>query len=90
VLGLDDRIGSLTPGKRADIVMVSTDALNMAPYTDPANMLIVSTMPENVDTVVVDGRILKQGGKLTAIETGDVIRGAQESFEAVRKRTAWR
>jgi len=90
VLGLDDKIGSLTPGKRADIVMVSTDALNMAPYTDPANMLIESTMPENVDTVVVDGRVLKAGGKLTAIESGEVIRGAQESFEAVRKRTAWR
>jgi cytosine/adenosine deaminase-related metal-dependent hydrolase len=90
VLKLDDKIGSLTPGKRADLVMVSTDALNMAPYTDPANMLIESTMPENVDTVIVDGRILKQGGGLTAIETGEVIRGAQESFEAVRKRTAWR
>lgn len=90
VLGVDDRIGSLTPGKRADIVMVSTDALNMAPYTDPANMLIESTMPENVDTVVVDGRILKQGGKLAAIETGEVIRAAQSSFNEVRKRTAWR
>jgi cytosine/adenosine deaminase-related metal-dependent hydrolase len=90
VLGLDDKIGSLTPGKRADIVMVSTDALNMAPYTDPATMLIESTMPENVDTVVVDGRILKQGGKLTAIETGEVIRAAQSSFNEVRKRTAWR
>jgi cytosine/adenosine deaminase-related metal-dependent hydrolase len=90
VLGLDDKIGSLTPGKRADIVMVSTDALNMAPYADPATMLIESTMPENVDTVVVDGRILKQGGKLTAIETGEVIRAAQSSFNEVRKRTAWR
>jgi cytosine/adenosine deaminase-related metal-dependent hydrolase len=90
VLGLDDKIGSLTPGKRADIVMVSTDALNMAPYTDPATMLIESTMPENVDTVIVDGRILKAGGKLTAIDTGEVIRGAQTSFDDVRKRAAWR
>jgi hypothetical protein len=53
-------------------------------------MLIESTMPENVDTVVVDGRILKQGGKLAAIETGEVIRAAQSSFNEVRKRTAWR
>jgi len=86
VLGLDDKIGSLTPGKRADIVMVSTDALNMAPYTDPANMLIESTMPENVDTVVVDGRVLKAGGKLTAIESGEVIRGAQAHGVAVGRR----
>jgi cytosine/adenosine deaminase-related metal-dependent hydrolase len=90
VLGLADRIGSLTPGKRADLVMVSTDALNMTPYTDPANMLIESTMPENVDTVVVDGRILKQGGRLTAIETSEVIREANDSLREVRRRAAWR
>jgi len=62
----------------------------MAPYTDPANMLIESTVPENIDTVVVDGRILKSGGRLTAIDTGEVIRGAQTSFNDVRKRSAWR
>jgi 5-methylthioadenosine/S-adenosylhomocysteine deaminase len=90
VLGLDDKIGSLTPGKRADIVMVSTDALNMAPYGDPANMLIESTMPENVDTVVIAGRNVKEGGKLTGIETGEVIRDVQASFNDVRQRTAWR
>jgi hypothetical protein len=53
-------------------------------------MLIESAMPENVDTVVVDGRILKAGGKLTAIDSGEVIRGAQTSFDEVRKRAAWR
>jgi hypothetical protein len=53
-------------------------------------MLIESAMPENVDTVVADGRILKSGGKLTAIETGEVIRAANDSFREVRKRTAWR
>ena len=90
ILGLDGEIGSLTPGKRADLVMVSTDALNMAPYTDPANMLIESTMPENVDTVVVDGRILKQGGKLVAIETSEVVREANASLSGIRKRAAWK
>ena len=90
ILGIDDKVGSLTPGKRADIVMVSTDALNMAPYTDPANMLIESAQPENVDTVVVDGRILKEGGRLTAIETGEVVREARQSLQEVRKRAAWK
>jgi cytosine/adenosine deaminase-related metal-dependent hydrolase len=70
--------------------MVSTDALNMAPYTDPANMLIESAQPENVDTVMVDGRILKQGGRLTAIETGEVVGEARQSLQEVRKRAAWK
>ncbi len=90
ILGLADKVGSLVPGKRADIVMVSTDALNMAPYTDPANMLIESTQAENVDTVVVDGRILKERGKLTAVETGEVVREANASLTEIRKRAAWK
>ncbi len=56
-LGLADRVGSLTPGKRADIVLVRTTDLNMAPFTDPAHMIVQSANPSNVDTVVIDGRI---------------------------------
>ena len=66
-MGIDDKVGSLKPGKRADIVMVTTRALNMGGFVDPAHLLVGSAMPENVDTVMVDGRILKQGGKLTAM-----------------------
>ena len=39
-LGLDKQIGSLTPGKRADIIMVRTDGINMGVFTDPAHMLV--------------------------------------------------
>jgi hypothetical protein len=46
--------------------MVSTTALNMGVFTDPTHMIVEATEPANVDTVVVDGRILKRGGKLTA------------------------
>jgi cytosine/adenosine deaminase-related metal-dependent hydrolase len=89
-LGIDDRVGSLKPGKRADVIMISTSQLNMGVFTDPAHMVIESTQPENVDTVIVDGRILKRGGKLTAINTDQVVSDAAASFEAVRKRANWR
>ncbi|MGA7326191.1 MAG: amidohydrolase family protein [Rhodomicrobium sp.] len=61
-LGIDDKVGSLKAGKRADLVMINTRALNMAVFTDPAHLAVECTMPENIDTVVVDGRILKQSG----------------------------
>src|SRR4030095_5621941 len=67
-MGLDDRIGSLKPGKRADLIAISPNALNMAVVTDPAHLVLEATGPENVDTVVVDGRILKRGGKLAALD----------------------
>jgi len=48
----------------------------MGVFTNPALMLVESTQAENVDTVVVDGRILKCGGKLTALAIDQVIRDA--------------
>jgi cytosine/adenosine deaminase-related metal-dependent hydrolase len=89
-LGIDDKVGSLKAGKRADLVMINTRALNMAVFTDPAQLVVECTMPENIDTVLVDGRILKQSGKLTAIDPVQVIKGATTAFERVRKRTNWR
>jgi 5-methylthioadenosine/S-adenosylhomocysteine deaminase len=89
-LGIDDKVGSLTPGKRADIIMVNTRALNMGDFVDPAHLLVGSALPENVDTVVVDGRILKQGGRLTALSASQVAAGARSAVDGVRKRTKWR
>jgi cytosine/adenosine deaminase-related metal-dependent hydrolase len=89
-MGLDDRIGSLKPGKRADLIAISPNALNMAVVTDPAHLVLEATGPENVDTVVVDGRILKRGGKLTALDTNEVVAGARTALAGVRERTKWR
>jgi cytosine/adenosine deaminase-related metal-dependent hydrolase len=85
-LGLDSQIGTLTPGKRADVIMVRTDGLDMGVFTDPAHMLVEAAEEADVDTVVVDGRILKRGGKLTALDPAQVIADAAASLEAVGKR----
>jgi len=89
-LGMDASVGSLKPGKRADVIMVSTQQVNMGVFTDPAHMLVESAQAENVDTVIVDGRILKRGGKLTALSTGPILDDAAASLEAIRKRANWR
>ena len=85
-LGIGDRVGSLKPGKRADIVMISLRSPNMGVFTDPSHLVVEATQPENVDTVIVDGRILKRGGKLTAMAVDQVLDDANTSFEALRKR----
>lgn len=89
-MGVDNMIGSLKPGKRADLIMISTHALNMAVMTEPAHLVLECTESTNVDTVVVDGRILKRAGELTAISTQDVIDGARAALAGVRERTKWR
>jgi 5-methylthioadenosine/S-adenosylhomocysteine deaminase len=85
-LGIADRVGSLTPGKRADLILVRTNDLNVAPFINPALLLVQQAQPYNVDTVIIDGRILKHKSELVAIDTEEVIRKAAESFHEARKR----
>jgi 5-methylthioadenosine/S-adenosylhomocysteine deaminase len=89
-MGIDGITGSLKAGKRADLIAISPNSLNMAVVTDPAHLVLEATAPENVDTVVVDGRILKARGKLTAIDTSMVIADARAALAGVRERTKWR
>ncbi len=85
-LGLADVTGSLTPGKRADLIMVRTDDIATAPFTDPTNMLALAAGAENVDTVVVDGEIVKRDGRLTRIDADAVVRQTSRALAALLAR----
>lgn len=87
-LRIDDRTGSLTPGKRADVIMVRTTDLNIAPVTDVEATIVRSTTPFNVDTVIIDGRILKRGGGLIAHDVDEIVRSATRAALGVRKRAS--
>jgi 5-methylthioadenosine/S-adenosylhomocysteine deaminase len=89
-LGLADETGSLTPGKRADLQIIALDAINFSGFGggDPAAMLVYSARPENVRTVVVDGRIVKQDGVLAGIDLPDVLRIAAKSAQEMARRAA--
>jgi 5-methylthioadenosine/S-adenosylhomocysteine deaminase len=88
-MGVGDLVGSLTPGKRADLIMVDTRAVNLAVMTEPAHLLVEAAQPANVDTVIIDGRIVKRGGRLTSLDVGDVIDSANRAFTAIRRRSGW-
>lgn len=80
-IGLGEQTGSLIPGKRADLQIVKLDSLNLSGFGggDPAALLVYSARPSNVDTVIVDGRVLKRDGKLVGVETPEVLRRAEAS-----------
>ncbi|WP_207781953.1 amidohydrolase family protein [Phytoactinopolyspora limicola] len=88
-LGLGDEVGSLTPGKRADIILVNQLDPNMAPPGDPATQLVSLAQPANVDTVLVDGRILLWRGELVDVDTEKVVRDAQQSAAEISARAGW-
>jgi 5-methylthioadenosine/S-adenosylhomocysteine deaminase len=88
-MGVADIVGSLKPGKRADLIMVSARDINLAVFGDPAHMLVTAAQPANVDTVVVDGRILKRSGKLIHLNAARIAAEANAANLALRKRADW-
>lgn len=89
-LGIDGQVGSLTPGKRADLILVRTRSLTMNPAAglNPYRQL-VSAQSEDVDTVVVDGRILKRGGQMVGIDADRVLAEGAQALAELRAKTGW-
>ena len=70
VAGIADRTGSITPGKKADLVIIDGKAVNVSPIIDPVAAVVCAADISNVDTVIIDGVIRKRGGKLLADLSG--------------------
>jgi cytosine/adenosine deaminase-related metal-dependent hydrolase len=66
VAGLEDRTGSLTPGKQADVVVVDATAIGVAPVHDPVAAVTLSADVSNVEHVIVAGVFRKRGFRLLA------------------------
>jgi 5-methylthioadenosine/S-adenosylhomocysteine deaminase len=66
VAGLEDRTGSLTPGKQADVVLIDATAINVAPVHDAVTAVTLCADVSNVETVLVAGQFRKRDGKLVA------------------------
>jgi 5-methylthioadenosine/S-adenosylhomocysteine deaminase len=84
--GLDRLIGSLEPGKRADIVIRRTDAAELAPGIDPAHQLVTVGHGPTADTVLVNGRVVLRGGRSTLVDEGAVVAAARASAERMAQR----
>ncbi|GAB2847565.1 amidohydrolase family protein [Lentzea nigeriaca] len=83
-LGLEKQIGSLTPGKKADLQVIDAQALNFAPKVDWTSQLVFNTQPVNVQWVFVNGVALKKNGRAVG-DTERVIADAQAAADRVRK-----
>lgn len=79
--GVDDVVGSLTPGKRADVVLLDMGGVSQAGWNrrDPAGAIIAQAHAGLVDTVLVDGRIVKRGGRLVHVDVDAALRRMEAS-----------
>jgi cytosine/adenosine deaminase-related metal-dependent hydrolase len=85
-LGLAAVTGSLTPGKRADVIVVSPDSPSLGVLTDPARLLVTAATPRDVELVLVDRRVLKRDGKLTAVDPKEITSAARAALSGVLSR----
>ncbi|WP_439656682.1 amidohydrolase family protein [Lentzea sp. HUAS TT2] len=85
-LGLGDVTGSITVGKRADVILVRANDVNLAPGGLFETTLVQAATAANVDTVFSDGRIIKRGGRLVAYDVERIVGDARAS--SLRIRTA--
>jgi 5-methylthioadenosine/S-adenosylhomocysteine deaminase len=79
-LGMADRIGSLTPGKQADVTLVSAFDSNMF-LAEPSAALVQFAHPGNVDTVLVAGRVVKRDKQLVGVDLAPLRRRARRATQ---------
>jgi 5-methylthioadenosine/S-adenosylhomocysteine deaminase len=84
-LQMDDRIGSLEPGKRADMIIVSMAGARQTPMYDPVSHLVYVARGDDVTTTIVNGRILMRDGKVLSLDETAVLREANEMAVKVRQ-----
>jgi cytosine/adenosine deaminase-related metal-dependent hydrolase len=85
-VGLGDRIGSLTPGKQADLIVVGGPGTSQHPHLDAAGSLIFQTSTADVRTVLVAGRAVKRDGVMTEVDLPRLLEQADTSAADVLER----
>jgi len=86
---LDHKIGTLTPGKEADIIVLRTDAINVTPLNNAPGAVVTLMDTSNVDTVLIAGKIMKRSGKLVGVDLNRIRRTVETSRDAVLERAGY-
>ena len=81
VLGFGDRVGRLEPGFKADIIFLNLGHINYIPLGNPATQLVNGENGGAIDSVMIDGRFVLQGGKLLTLDEAKLRHDAERAFE---------
>lgn len=81
IAGFGQVAGSITPGKAADLILIDTNAINLFPSNDAIGTVVHAADRSNVDTVMVNGKILKSDGKLIGADLDYLKERAQSSVQ---------
>jgi 5-methylthioadenosine/S-adenosylhomocysteine deaminase len=88
--GLEHKVGTLTPGKEADIVMLAADRLNVWPLNNAPGAVVNVMNPSHVDAVFIAGKVKKWRGTLVGVDVPRVLRLVAEARDSVVRRAGFR
>jgi 5-methylthioadenosine/S-adenosylhomocysteine deaminase len=81
VLGQAADLGAIAAGRKADVVLLRADSVFLRPLADPVNALVYAETGASVDTVLVGGRVVVEGGRVTTVDEARIYARAQEAAE---------
>lgn len=84
-LGLGKEIGSIEAGKRADLTLLNLEALHTTPHPDPVSTIVYAAEASDVETVIIDGRVVMRDRELTTLDQQAVIESAREQSELLAR-----
>jgi 5-methylthioadenosine/S-adenosylhomocysteine deaminase len=87
---IESKVGTLTPGKEADILLLTADRLNIWPLNNAPGVVVNQMNPGNVDTVFIAGKVKKWRGNLVGVNVPRVLRQVQDARDAVMRRAGFR
>jgi 5-methylthioadenosine/S-adenosylhomocysteine deaminase len=87
--GLERKVGTLTPGKEADIIMLRMDQINVMPVNNVYGAIVLGMDTSNVDTVFIAGKLLKWKGQLVGVDLRWIGQLVQQSRDYVVSRAGW-
>jgi cytosine/adenosine deaminase-related metal-dependent hydrolase len=86
---IDSKVGTLTPGKEADILLLTADRLNIWPLNNAPGVVVNLMNPGNVDTVFIAGKVKKWRGNLVGVDMPRVLRLVRDARDAVMRRAGY-
>ncbi len=85
-MGLEEQIGSLEVGKRADFIVINMDAPHLTPAWDPVSTIVYAAQGTDVDTVVIDGQIVMQNRRVNTLDEAAILADIRQRYLALGKR----
>lgn len=85
-VGMAEEVGSLTPGKRADVLVIEPNTLLTQPMTDPLATLVFYTGNSDIKTVLVNGQVRKRDGILQGVDLASIQSKAKQALTRIKQR----